>query len=143
MRWERAIGLNEGKFKRLVGVKKETFREVVNQLREPLRKKLSRGGRKPVLSLEDMLLATFSYLREYRTFEALAETYGIHESNMQRTITWCENEMIKLNMFSLPGMKALREDQYSEVTIDVTECIIQRPKKGQKAYYSGKKNNTH
>ena len=142
MKWERAIELNDGKFKRLVGVKKETFIEIANQLREPLRIKLSRGGRKPSLCLEDMLLATFSYLREYRTFEAIAETYGIHESNMQRTITWCEDEMIKLNIFSLPGMKALRSDQYKEVTIDVTECIIERPKKNQKAYYSGKKNDT-
>ena len=140
MKWERAIGLNDGKFNRLIGVKKETFREIVNQLREPLKVKQSRGGRKPTLRLEDMLLATFSYLREYRTFEALAETYGIHESNMQRTITWCENEMIKLNIFSLPGLKSLRSDKYKEVTIDVTECIVERPKKNQKAYYSGKKN---
>ena len=142
MKWERAINLDEGKFKRLVGVKKDTFREIVSHLREPLAKKLKRGGRKPTLSLEDMLLATFSYLREYRTFEALAETYGIHESNMQRTINWCENEMVKLDIFSLPGMKSLRSDQYKEVTIDVTECIIERPKKNQKAYYSGKKNDT-
>ena len=89
-----------------------------------------------------MILATFGYLREYRTYAALAVTYGIHESNMIRTITWCENEMVKLKMFSLPGMRALNSDKYKEVTIDVSECTIERPKKGQKGFYSGKKNDT-
>lgn len=143
MKWEQAVSLNDGKFKRLVGVKRSTFRDIVSGLKKPFEEKLKHGGRKPKLCLEDMILATLSYMREYRTFEALAITYGIHESNMHRTITWCEDEMIKLDMFSLPGMKSLRSDQYKKVTIDVTECIIERPKENQKAYYSGKKNGTH
>jgi len=103
MKWEDVENLQEGYFKRIVGIKR------------------------------------IDYLREYRSLDHLAVTYHIHVSNLHRNIVWCENEMIKLDMFSLPGMKSLRSDKYKEVTIDVTECIIERPKKGQKAYYSGKK----
>ena len=143
MKYEQVQDLDEGKFKRIVGVKKETFREIVNVLRPKYEAKRKKGGRKPKLSLEDMIMATFGYLREYRTFASLGVSFGIDETNIQRNIVWCEDEMVKSNLFSLPGMKKLREDQYSEVTIDVTEVIIERPKKGQKQYYSGKKNDIH
>ena len=143
MKWELVQNLDEGKFKRIVGIKKDTFREIVNHLKPKFEAKRKKGGRKPKLSLEDMIMATFGYLREYRTFASLAVSFGIDETNMQRNIIWCEDEMIKSDLFTLPGMKSLRKDQYSEVTIDVTECIIERPKKGQKKYYSGKKNDIH
>jgi hypothetical protein len=143
VKWEQVRDLDEGKFKRIVGIKKETFRELVNQLKPKYEAKRKRGGRKPKLSLEDMIMATFGYLREYRTFASLGISFEIDETNIQRNIIWCENEMIKLDIFSLPGMKSLRSDKYKEVTIDVTECTIERPKKNQKSYYSGKKNDTH
>ena len=140
MKWEQVRDLDEVKFKRIVGIKKETFKQIVDVLRPKFEEKRKKGGRKPKLSLEDMVMATFGYLREYRTFASLGVSFGIDETNIQRNIIWCEDEMIKSNLFSLPGMKKLREDQYTELTIDVTECIIERPKKGQKQYYSGKKN---
>ena len=143
MKWEQVCDLNESKFKRIVGVKKETFREIVRKLKPSFEAKRKKGGRKPKLSLEDIVMATFGYLREYRTFASLGISFGIDETSIQRNIVWCENQMIKLDMFSLPGMKVLRSDKYKEVTIDVTECIIERPKKNQKSYYSGKKNDTH
>jgi hypothetical protein len=39
--------------------------------------KHKRGGRPPKLSLEDMLLATFEYLRKYRTFAHIAAEFGV------------------------------------------------------------------
>ena len=143
MKWEDVRDLQDGYFKRIVGIKRETFNKVLIALRQSYAEKHVKGGRKSKLSLENMLLATLDYLREYRTLDHLSVTYHIHVSNLHRNIIWCEDEMIKMDMFSLPGMKALRSDKYKEVTIDVTECIIERPTKGQKTYYSGKKNDTH
>jgi hypothetical protein len=46
--------------------------------------------------------------------------------------------------FALPGKKKLKRksDSIQYLVVDVTESPINRPKKGQKAYYSGKKNGT-
>ena len=41
-----------------------------------------------LLSIEDLLLATLEYLREYRTYAHIAASYGIAESNIYRGIKW-------------------------------------------------------
>ncbi|CWH60907.1 IS1381%2C transposase OrfA [Streptococcus pneumoniae] len=46
--------------------------------------KHAKGGRKPKLSLEDLLMATLQYVREYRTYEEITADFGIHESNLIR-----------------------------------------------------------
>ena len=40
----------------------------------------------------------------------------------------------------MPNPKALLDADTKIIAIDVTEQAIERPKKGQKNYYSGKKN---
>jgi hypothetical protein len=47
-----------------------------------------------------------------------------------QTVSHCEK---------LPNRKALLEDSTATLVIDVTEQPIERPVKGQKAFYSGKK----
>jgi len=39
----------------------------------------------------------------------------------------------------IPGLKSLRSNKYRVLTVDVTECTIERPKENQRDYYSGKK----
>jgi hypothetical protein len=48
-------------------------------------------------------------------------------------------------MFKLPGKRVLasKNVELSFIVVDSTETPIERPKKGQKRYYSGKKNDTH
>jgi hypothetical protein len=75
-------------------------------LRPKLKEKLSKGGRKPTLSLEEMLLVSVEYWREYRAYAHIAASYGIHQSNMHRLIKWVENILVKDGRFSLPGKKA-------------------------------------
>ena len=82
-----------------------------------------------------MILATLEYWREYRTYFHIASEFGIHESNMYSTIRWVEDTLIKDGTFSLPGKKALLEedefDEYEVELIDATESPIQRPKKNK------------
>jgi hypothetical protein len=63
--YEKAMKLNPQDFKQLIGIKKQTFAEMLKILQEDYRKKHKRRGRKPKLSLEYMLMMTLKYLRQY------------------------------------------------------------------------------
>jgi len=133
------------KFRRITGVKRSTFEKMLEILEKAMSKKLARGGRKPTLSTEEMLLAALEYWREYRTYAHIAASYGIHESNMYRLIKWAEDVLIKDGTFSLPGKKALLKSdaEYEVVQIDVTESPVERPKRGKNFTIPERKSDTH
>jgi hypothetical protein len=89
-----------------------------------------------------MLLVMLEYYKEYRTFDCIVASYGITKSNVCRTIQWVETVLIRCGLFRLSGKKALiaHETEVEVVLVDSTEIPIERPVKGQKKYYSGKKN---
>lgn len=131
-------------FRRITGVKRATFAKMVVILEAAYIAKHMRRGRQAKLCTEDMLLATLEYLREYRTFAHIAANYGIHESNMYRTIRWVEDTLIKDGTFALPGRKSLLKDdsEYELLLIDATESPIERPKKNSAGTIPGRKNDT-
>ena len=128
------------KFKRLTGVTQETFSVMENALRIGVRA----FGRPPTLCLQDRLLMTLMYLREYRTYEHIGETYGVSESTVCRTVKVVENILIKDERFHLPGKKVLcQSDTVFEVTmIDATECACERPKKNRGGTTAGRRSVT-
>ncbi|MDE6590464.1 MAG: transposase family protein, partial [Oscillospiraceae bacterium] len=73
--------------------------KMVEILRKGYAEKHRRRGRTPKLSIEDLLLATLEYLREYRTYAHIAASYGIAESNIYRGIRWVEDTLIKDGTF--------------------------------------------
>ena len=85
--------------------------------------KKARGGRPNKISVEDTLLMSLEYLREYRTYFHIAGSYGLSESYAYKLIRWTEDTLIQSGEFSLPGKKALYGDtpEYSIVLIDATE----------------------
>lgn len=123
--------LPNGQFRRLTGVKKETFQKMLQILEEAERIKKSKGGRNNKLSLEEQLLMTLEYLREYRTYFHISRSYGISESTAFKTIKWVEDVLVKSKEFSLPGKKALQgtDVEFEVVIVDATETPIERPKK--------------
>ena len=94
-------------------------------------KRPSRRGKPFRLSIEDRLLMTLEYLREYRTYFHLGQSYGISESACYRNCRWIEDALIKSKKFSLPGKKALLKSntEFEIILIDATESPIERPKK--------------
>lgn len=134
--------LSDAQFRRITGVKRETFYTMIKILKEAEIKKKKRGGRPNKLSIEDRLLMTLEYLREYRTYGHIATSYGLSESNTYEAIKWIENVLIKSKEFRLPGKKApLKSDLDLEIVlIDVTESPIERPKKNKKNSISEKRN---
>ena len=131
MRYEAIKDLKDEDFRRLTGVKKSTFNEMIEILDTAEKEKKKRGGSPNKISLPDRVLMTLEYLREYRTYFHIASSYGISESACYRNIVWIENTLIKHPTFHLPGKKELRQnDSESDIImVDVTESPIQRPKK--------------
>ncbi|VFI47561.1 mobile genetic element [Streptococcus pneumoniae] len=65
--YEASKQLTDARFKRLVGVQRTTFEEILAVLKTAYQLKHAKGGRKPKLSLEDLLMATLQYVREFST----------------------------------------------------------------------------
>jgi hypothetical protein len=126
--------LSPEQFRRLTGVKRKTFEEMILILLEEQNKRYRKAGRKGLLSLEDKLLMTLEYLREYRTYFHTGRSYGLSESACYRACRWVEDTLIKSRKFSLPGKKALLKSdmEYEVILIDASETPIERPKKKSK-----------
>ena len=121
------------KFRRLTGIKRTTFDVMASILNKAEAQLKVQGGKPNKLSIEDRLLMTLEYLREYRTFFHISRSYGISESTCYRNIRWVEDTLIKDGQFSLPGRKSLLKSdvEYELVLIDATETPIERPKKNK------------
>jgi len=149
MKYTNIQDYTDERFRRICGMKRNTFEKALEILSakyaEEHSKNIRKSGRKPKLSMEDKLLATLEYLREYRTMAHIAASYGIAESNMQRIIRWVEDTLIKDGTFSLPGKKTLHvsDVEYEVVQIDVTESPVGRPKRGRKTTIPARKSDTH
>ena len=132
MKYEQVKILSDEQFRRLTGVKRVTFDRMIKILEEADKKKKAKGGRRNKLSMENQLLMALEYIREYRTYFHVSQSYGISESSCYKGIKWIEDTLIKHPDFSLPGRKALLKSdmEYEVVLIDATETPIERPKKG-------------
>lgn len=141
MKWETINKLSADEFRRLTGVKKPTFEEMAKILQAARTQKRLRGGRKNKLSIEETLLMTLEYLREYRTYFHVSKSYGISEGYAYKTIRWVEDTLIKSKTFSLPGRKALLKSdvEYELVLVDASEHPIQRPKKNKNVFIQEKR----
>lgn len=127
--------LDPTEFRRLTGVKPDTFDEMIGILRDAESKRMCKGGKPHRLKLEDRLLMALEYLREYRTYFHLGQSYEVSESTCYRSCRWIEDALIKSKRFALPGKKALlkSDTEFEIILIDTAESPIERPKKkGQK-----------
>lgn len=141
MKYENIKEYTEEQFRRITGVKRRTYKKMTDILKEAYAEKHRRRGRKPKLSIEDMLLATLEYLREYRTYAHIAASYGIAESTIYRIIKWVEDTLIKDGTFSLPGRKKLLQSdmEYEVILLDATESPVERPQKTKKILFRKEK----
>ena len=131
MKYEKTKSLSNKDFRRLTGVQRKTFDKMVEILKKAEAARRRKGGHKSKLSIEEMLLLTLEYLREYRTYFHIAQDFGVHETTAIRISRWVEDVLIKEGTFSLPGKKALLESniEYTVIQIDATESPVERPKK--------------
>lgn len=85
---------------------------------------------------------TLEYLREYRTYFHIAQSWGVNESTAYRLIRKIEDCLMDSGAFSLPGKKKLLEPNHEieVVVVDVTESPIERPKKNRNGFTVVKRN---
>ena len=140
MNYESAKQLRPEWFKRRFGVRLSTFKRMVKALQSQQPAK-PRRGRKPKLCLEDRLLVALEYWREYRTYFHIATNWGVAESTVCRIVHGVEDCLMRSGLFRLPGKKQLVQGfgRPEVVVMDVTETPIERPKRKQRSFYSGKK----
>ena len=140
MKYETIEHLKESDFKRLTGVQRETFEQMLKVVEKGLRD----FGRPPKLSRADQLLMTLMYWREYRTEFHIAQSYGVSEATVCRTIRKVEDILVRSKKFRLPGKKTLQPSDtvFEVVLIDVSEQPIERPKKAKKGITAAKRGDT-
>lgn len=129
MRYETIEHLKDSEFKRLTGVQRETFAEMLTVIEKGLRN----FGRPAKLSRADQLLMTLMYWREYRTEFHIAQSYGVCEATVCRTIRKVEDALVRSKKFRLPGKKVLQASDtvFEVVLVDVSEQPVERPKKAK------------
>ena len=148
MKFEQLKQMSDEKFRRITGVKRVTFNKMVEVLQiffeEQKRAAKFPGGRPPKLSVENRMLMTLEYLREYRTYAHIGISYGLSETRTFENIRLIENVLIKSKEFTLPGKKALLKSdvEYEVILIDATESPIERPKKNSANFIQEKRKST-
>jgi hypothetical protein len=137
--------LKDSDFKRLTGVKRTTFEKMIEILSKAELIKKSRGGKPSETSLEDKLLMTLEYWREYRTYFHISVSYGVSESQCFRNIKWIEDVLIKDGTFALPSKKELSisDNEIEVIVIDASEHNIERPKKNKENIIQERKKDIH
>ena len=142
-RYEKAAKLSDNDFKQIIGVEKETFGIMVEVLSVAYAEKHKRRGRHAKLSIEDQLFMSLKYWRQYVTQKELSFEFEVGEATVHDVIVWVENTLVKSGRFSLPGKKALLEDNEIEIVlVDVTESPIERPKKNSRSGTQARRNVT-
>ena len=140
MNYTKIQKLNSQDFKRFTGVQKSTF-DLMLKAWEEYHVSQSNAGRPTKLNRPDQLLVALQYWREYRTYFHIAQDWEISEATVCRIIRRVETALMQSGRFRIPGKKHLIKGFKTPdvILIDVTETPIERPKKRQKRYYSGKK----
>lgn len=144
MRYEQTKELDNEKFRRLTGVKRATFKRMIEILDEEDKRKKAKSGRKSKLCIEDRLLMALEYMREYRTYFHISQSYGMSEGNCYKIIKWIEDTLIKHPDFALPGRKELLKSdmEYEVLVIDATETPVERPKKSKNDFIPERRKST-
>jgi transposase len=128
-------------FLRLFGVKPQQLDVIVQKVTPLWEKRVlgayKRPGRDFKLSLEEMTLMVLLYYRSYTTQLHVGFLFGLDDSRVCRLMR--RLEPILAEVMAIPKRKNLTEEDIAEILLDATEQTIERPKRGQKSFYSGKK----
>ena len=149
-------------FRNLTGITVAVFDQLLKDLRpaftadrrrrldRPDRRRAIGGGDGFDLQPDDQFLLTIFWLRHYPTQEVLGYLFGVSDSTAKRAVDRCLPllEAAGRDTMRMPdpgrgrrkNLSALLKDAPDvAVVIDTFEQAVQRPKKRQKRFYSGKK----
>lgn len=128
-------------FNRLFGISVSQFEGILLKVTPQWQKHVinhyKRPGRDYKLELADRLLLLLLYYRSYITQLFVGYLFGIDDSRVCRIIQKLEPILAK--ELALTKTKYLSQEEIETLIVDATEQPIERPRKNQKRYYSGKK----
>jgi len=127
----------EKKFKRLYGIKLNTFKEALADIKEFENNRKKQSGRPQVLTYSKQLKMYLIHLKENVSYLFLGNTYGISEANCWKIIQKIEKILLESKKFKIDNIKNV-DEEIKEVIINATEVEIQNIKT-EKNLYSGKK----
>lgn len=129
-------------FNQITGLKISEFQELIVRLKpvwaqEIVGKKKLSGRPWGVGELENHLLCLLIYYRCYTTQLFISFWFGVADSTVTRSIKRMEKLLV--GVVAIKKDRTLSEEALKTVLVDCTEQRIERPKHGQKKYYSGKR----
>lgn len=146
MNYESIQSLSDSAFRRSMGIDRKLFHELVEVLAQAEQHKKKSG--RPSLSLENQLCLALSYWREYRTFFHLGLSFGVHESNAQRTMCRVEERLatsgylalVKPCVSGLKGVEIPTPETSAPVVVllDASDVPIEQPKKAKRPFTVGR-----
>jgi hypothetical protein len=134
-RGKKAQDAKDASFKRVYGVKPDTFHNMLPILQKEFDALHKNGGKPPKLTPEDKLYIALKYLRDYRATDSIAAEYGVCKGTACLAIQRAEDTLVKDGTFALPGKKVLKRksEPIRYIVAGVTESPVNSPKEGQKA----------
>ncbi len=135
------IRKNPKTFQRLFGLSVEQFDIILKKAAPKWQSNVisgyTRSGRDYKLDLSDRLLMLVLYYRSYVTQIFVGYMFGMDDSRVCRIIR--RLEPILASVMAIEKHKKLSKEEIENLIVDATEQPIERPKRRQKPYYSGKK----
>ena len=133
--------LRKRQFRYLTGVTPDIFQEMVSRLR-PLWEKVCRNKNRSgrpygVGGLDDHFLVLLVLYRCHITQDFLGLLYGVDKATICRSLR--RIEPLARRVLGVKRAIKVTEEEARALLIDATEQRIERPKRCQKRYYSGKK----
>ena len=129
--------LADDKFYALLGVHKPQFNDLIGIMQRHRDAGHKKGGRPFKMTAFDSVVIMMLYLKRYFTMFAISTMYGISKSSVNRTYNSTLDTIIRSGNCRLEGLRTAGPGDL--VLINATECEVNRPKRGQKSKYSGKK----
>ena len=128
--------------KRLFGVNYDIFELILKKVQSEIdaflqQNPLSNRGLAANFSMENQVLLTLEYLRQYPTFLSLAVSYGISESYANKI--YHKIRPVLARVVGLENPEKLKFKHVQKAIVDVTVQPIERPKVEQQKYYNGAK----
>ncbi len=135
------LSIHRNVFRRLTGVDIELFLEMCEKITpvwEKRRNNYEQGGRPhEIRGVQNHLLAMLIYYRAYISYAFLGLLFDVDETTTMRAVKRIEKMAVQV--IHIEKKRELTKDEVCYLIVDATEQPVQRPEKGQKRYYSGKK----
>ena len=133
--------IRKRQFRYLAGVEPDIFHRMIERLRplwEKTCRRKNRSGRPyGVGGLDDHLLVLLILYRCHITQDFLGLLYGVDKATICRSLR--RIEPLARRVLGVKRTIKVTAEEAQALLIDATEQRIERPKRGQKRYYSGKK----